>query len=94
MKKLENLNKEKYLLEPQKMGELIGGAVYGGTTGPGTDLRTKSSYSADAWVSRTGADACHSNAVTNESARFNGEADATNAQTWYEQKSEISYPCY
>ena len=43
---------------------------------------------------RTGADACHSNVVTNESARFNGEADATNAQTWYEKKSEISYPCY
>ena len=26
MKKLENLNKEKFLLEPQKMGELVGGA--------------------------------------------------------------------
>ncbi len=27
MKKLENLNKEKFLLEPQKMGELVGGAI-------------------------------------------------------------------
>ena len=25
MKKLDNLNKEKYLLEPQRMGELVGG---------------------------------------------------------------------
>lgn len=27
MKKLENLNKEKFLLDPQKMGQLIGGTI-------------------------------------------------------------------
>ena len=94
MKKFEKLNKEKFLLEPQKMGELVGGAIHGDVTGGGSNLRQKTSYSADAWVQRTGADACASGAITEEFYRFSGEADATSAQNWLTQAMQISYPCY
>lgn len=57
MKKLENLNKEKFLLEPQKMGELVGGAIKTECTGGRTAWNPKHGWnSSDYTITYTGKD--------------------------------------
>ena len=87
MKKLESLNSPKYSLTPEKMGKLVGGAITTQTTGPGKN------YSSDAWVSRTGRDACAGNAVLYESQTFSGENDVAVANSWCAEQKLIRYPC-
>ena len=85
--KLEALNNSKYSLTPEKMGELVGGAITTQTTGGGKG------YSSDAWVSRSGNDACAGNAVIYDEVTFSGSEDDTAAKDWCIKQKSISYPC-
>lgn len=86
--KFESLNNSKYSLTPEKMGQLVGGKIETQVTGAGK------TYSSEAWVSRSGYDACAGNAVLYESEQFSGENDKAAANNWCEKQSKISYPCY
>lgn len=75
--KLESLNNPKYSLTPEKMGELVGGRVYGQTTGG--DGKT---YSADAWVSLTNEDSNRNGNIVSVNATFSVGDDTVNAEKW------------
>lgn len=73
--KLESLNNSKYSLTPEKMGELVGGRVYGSATGG------SGKYSADAWVSLTNTDSERNGGLVYEQIGFSCDED-TAADRW------------